>query len=91
MFEDLPDIETEEALARFIRQNLITPPSNEIEGQDRACGVSKSITGMRFFRGMEIRTRKRRSRGNRWGRFVSILETSAPVSCDTRGGLISIE
>jgi selenocysteine lyase/cysteine desulfurase len=32
MFEDLPDIETEEALARFIRQNLITPPSNEIEG-----------------------------------------------------------
>ncbi|KAH8079628.1 pyridoxal phosphate-dependent transferase [Filobasidium floriforme] len=32
MFEDLPDIGTEEAFANFIRQNLITPPSNEIEG-----------------------------------------------------------
>jgi hypothetical protein len=32
MFEDLPDIETEEGLANFIRQSLITPPSNEIEG-----------------------------------------------------------
>jgi selenocysteine lyase/cysteine desulfurase len=32
MLETLPDIETEEGLAKFIRQNLITPPSNEIEG-----------------------------------------------------------
>jgi selenocysteine lyase/cysteine desulfurase len=32
MLENLPNIETEEALAKFVRQDLITPPSNEIEG-----------------------------------------------------------
>jgi hypothetical protein len=32
MFEDLPDIETKEGLAKFICQNLVAPPSNEIEG-----------------------------------------------------------
>ncbi|KAG7529666.1 hypothetical protein FFLO_05510 [Filobasidium floriforme] len=32
MLKNLSDIETEEALAHFIRQNLIAPPSNEIIG-----------------------------------------------------------
>lgn len=32
MLKNLPNIETEEGLAKFIRQNLVAPPSNEIDG-----------------------------------------------------------